>query len=231
VKHDALYIEISPDSNSYCAAFLRGAPARKEILNKNGFSPIILTKDHEKAYRGLKNKEVTGAMNTVVPTVQRRIIKDGKFKAAKPEKGPALFKKALELSREKNYAEAIKTFSSCIRVMPDSASAYYNRGLIYQYIGRHDMAISDYTKAIDCSRFNPDAYYNRAVAYHHLGDLGRAIKDYTKAIELNPDDAYAYWNRGVAFSDGKDYEQAALDYCKAVDIKQQVTDFTRSSAG
>jgi tetratricopeptide (TPR) repeat protein len=173
---------------------------------------------------------VKGFVNTVVPIVQGRINGGGKLQANRFERGPVLFRKALELSRERNYDEAIKVFSSCIRVMPDNASAYYNRGLIYQYIGRHDMAIPDYTKAIDLSRFNPDAYYNRAVAYHHLGDLAGAIKDYTRAIELNPDDAYAYWNRGVAFSDGKDYEQAALDYCKAIDIKQQVTDFTKSSA-
>jgi tetratricopeptide (TPR) repeat protein len=169
-------------------------------------------------------------VNTVVQIGERR-TKGGKLRATRLDKGLILFRKALELSRERSYGEAIKTFSSCIRLMPDNASAYYNRGLIYQYIGRHDVAIPNYTKAIDLSRFNPDAYYNRAVAYHHLGDLARAIEDYTRAIELNPDDAYAYWNRGVAFSDGKDYEQAALDYCKAIDIKQQVADFTKSSAG
>jgi tetratricopeptide (TPR) repeat protein len=167
-------------------------------------------------------KEAEDSVNTAVAISHRR-VNEGKSKAGRLEKGPALFRKALELSRDKDYAGAIKAFSSCILAMPDNASAYYNRGLIYQYVGRHDTAIPDYTKAISLSRFNPDAYYNRAIAYHHLGDLAQAIKDYTKAIELNPDDAYAYWNRGAAFSDGKEYEQAAVDYCMAIELKQQVS--------
>jgi tetratricopeptide (TPR) repeat protein len=163
---------------------------------------------------------VEKSVNTAVAITHRK-VNGGKSKAGRLDKGAVLFKKALELSRDKDYAGAIKAFSSCILVMPDNASAYYNRGLIYQYVGRHDMAIPDYTKAIGLSRFNPDAYYNRAIAYHHLGDLAQAIRDYTRAIELNPDDAYAYWNRGMALSDGKEYEQATVDYCMAIEIKQQ----------
>ena len=93
--------------------------------------------------------------------------------------------------------EAIDDFTREIKINPDYADAYYNRGIAYFKLGKTQEAISDFTSAI---RINPNlwaALYNRGVAYRTLGKYQEAIDDYDTAIQINPNQADAYNNRGV----------------------------------
>ena len=57
---------------------------------------------------------------------------------------------------------AIDDYDEAIRLDPQFASAYYNRGLAYQRLGQSERAIKDFNEAI---RLNPQyaaAYNNRA---------------------------------------------------------------------
>jgi tetratricopeptide (TPR) repeat protein len=101
----------------------------------------------------------------------------------------------------------VAEYTTAIRLDPDDAVAYYNRGLAYMNLGEYNTAISDYTTAI---RLDPDdaaAYNNRGLAYDKLGKYNTAISDYTTAIRLDPDYASAYINRGIAKAN------AGLSYC------------------
>jgi tetratricopeptide (TPR) repeat protein len=67
----------------------------------------------------------------------------------------------------------------------NDAEAYYNRGLIYDYIERNwDLALADYTEAI---RLNPnyaEAYTSRGKIYRVLKDKNKARKDFQRALKL-----------------------------------------------
>ena len=63
-----------------------------------------------------------------------------------------------------DYKGAITDYTQAIRLNPDYADAYYNRGNAKSKLGQHFAAIADYDIAI---RLNPDdagAYYNRGNA-------------------------------------------------------------------
>ena len=116
--------------------------------------------------------------------------------------------------------KAIEYLTNSIRLQPDYADAYFNRGLTYgKEFGHYQRAIEDFDKAI---RLKPDftnAYINRGIAYNKLDQHKRAIKDYNEAIRLQPDSFLSYYNRGAAYDDLDQYQRAIEDYNEAIRLK------------
>ena len=118
-----------------------------------------------------------------------------------------------------DYDGQISDYSEAIRLKPDYAEAYYNRGNAYRDKGDNDHAIADYNEAIRLKPDYTDAYNNRGVTYHNNGDYDRAIDDYNEAIRLKPDYANAYSNRGNAYWEKKNTDRAIADYNEAIRLK------------
>ena len=131
-----------------------------------------------------------------------------------------------------DHDEEIRCFTEAIRLKPDYAEAYYNRGIARGDKGDLEGAVKDYAEAI---RINPDhaeAYYNRGSVRESKGDLEGAIRDYGEAIRLQPDDADAYYNRGSAREGEGDLDGAIKDYDEAIRLKPDDADayYNRGSA-
>ena len=82
--------------------------------------------------------------------------------------------------------DAIKDYSTALRLKPDDAATYNNRGLAYDRSGDHQKAIADFSKAIHLAPDLSYAYYNRGLAYEVTDEPLRAIADYKKSYDLNP---------------------------------------------
>ena len=79
---------------------------------------------------------------------------------------------------------AIADYDIAIRLNPDYATAYYNRGNVKGDLGQHFAAIADYDIAI---RLNPDyakAYNNRGIAKALLNRTWEAKQDVRTALRL-----------------------------------------------
>lgn len=123
-------------------------------------------------------------------------------------------------SQEKGeYEEAIKHYDQTIRINPQLAAAYGNRGNAKLALGRHDEAIADYAEV---TRINPQdarAYFNLGWAKRALGRHDDALADYDEALRINPQYAEGYINRGNAKFDLKLYEDALTDYNEAIRLQ------------
>jgi tetratricopeptide (TPR) repeat protein len=97
------------------------------------------------------------------------------------------------------YDEAIAEYNMAIRLRPDYAEAYNDRGHSYHWTGgNRDRAVADFTRAIELRPNYPTAYNNRGVVYMAGGHPAQAIPEFDRALELNPNFRNAYVNRANA---------------------------------
>ena len=118
---------------------------------------------------------------------------------ASAESAEFYLKRGEDLSGAREYDRAIADYSTAIRLKPDYAEAYNDRGFAYYLKGDPEHAIADYTRAIELRPDYPKAYNSRGVVYMAHG-YGRekAVADFDRAIALKPDFRYAYVNRANA---------------------------------
>ena len=108
-----------------------------------------------------------------------------------------------------------------IRLNPQDAFAFNNRGKSWVEKKEYDRAIADFNEAI---RFDPKfafAFSNRGAAWVEKEDPDRAIADFNEAIRLDPKYASAFFNRGNSWRDKRDYGRAIVDYSEAIRLNPQ----------
>lgn len=87
---------------------------------------------------------------------------------------------------------ALRDYDTGLRLKPDLAEAYVDRGAALLLLKRYKQAIADIDKGLSMDVKRPHiAYYDRAIANEALGDVRAAYEDYKKAVELAPDFALA----------------------------------------
>jgi tetratricopeptide (TPR) repeat protein len=123
-----------------------------------------------------------------------------------------------------DHDEELRCFSEAIRLKPDFAEAFSNRGVARQAKGDLEGALQDCNEAIRLKSDNAEAFNNRGVARQAKGDLEGALQDYNEAIRLKSDNADAFYNRGVARHDKGDLEAALEDYNEAIRLKPDSAD-------
>ena len=94
--------------------------------------------------------------------------------------------------------EAIREFTTAIKLSPNMAKNHYNIGRAYEEKGLFQKAIDAYKKAVELNPDYTDAYFNLANLYMRLQLRKDAIDAYRRVIELDPADLEAYNNLGVA---------------------------------
>ncbi len=120
--------------------------------------------------------------------------------------------------------KAIEYLTNAIKLQPDYAMAYNNRGIAYTNLRQQQWAIEDFDEAI---RLQPDlamAHCNRGAAYGNIGQYQRAIEDLNEAIRLKPDYAMAYDNRGLAYFNLDQRLRAIEEFNEAIRLKPDLVD-------
>ncbi|MCZ8224681.1 MAG: tetratricopeptide repeat protein [Microcystis sp. LE19-84.1B] len=123
------------------------------------------------------------------------------------------------LSRLKRYDEGLAAITKAINLAP-RAAWYGNRGNLYRYQQKYELALDEYNQAIEINPNYAMAYYNRGVLYYDQKKYELALADWNKAIELNRNFTEAYNNRGVLYQNQKKYELALADYDKAIELNR-----------
>ena len=107
-----------------------------------------------------------------------------------------LFEKALQESKNGDFIQAEKDWSSYLNDNPNDAAALSNRGNIRLALGDPKGAIKDQTMAIKISPEDLDPYLNRGIAEEALQRWEDASNDYKYVLERNPKDVSALYNLG-----------------------------------
>ena len=117
-------------------------------------------------------------------------------------------------------AKALDAYDTAIRLQPDYAEVYNNRGNIKSRLDSRDAALDDYDEAI---RLNPnfaEAYSNRGSTKFRLGRHAAALADLNAAIRLQSGFMDAYANRGVAQLGLGNIDEAKSDFQIALELAE-----------
>mmetsp|Transcript_6828 Transcript_6828/g.11527 ORF Transcript_6828/g.11527 Transcript_6828/m.11527 type:complete len:170 (+) Transcript_6828:1159-1668(+) len=137
--------------------------------------------------------------------------------------------------RISKFPEALKCFSKVLLKIKDDKTVYIARGVVYQDMGNHQLAINDFNEAI---KFDPDlseGYYRRGLSKFYSKRFKEAISDFMLAKEkediiLNNND-YAEQNPGIPDGLGqcyhalREYDKAIQYYDTAIEMNHESTEF------
>jgi tetratricopeptide (TPR) repeat protein len=88
--------------------------------------------------------------------------------------------------------EKLHFYTEAIRLKPDYAVAFFNRGYVRHDKGDLEGALKDYNEAIRINPHDSSAFFFRGYVRENQGDVGGAILDYNEAIRLKPDNDLAF---------------------------------------
>ena len=111
---------------------------------------------------------------------------------------------------------AIDDFNAALRLSPEEAMIYNNRGNVLLELRHYDEAAKDFSQAIALIPNYGQAFNNRGNARFLLGDHAGAIADYTKAVALMPGNAVPFNGRGKVQLALKRPAGAMRDFSRAI---------------
>jgi tetratricopeptide (TPR) repeat protein len=112
---------------------------------------------------------------------------------------------------------ALKACSELIRRNPNDATAFYNRGVAHEALGKDKEALEDYNRAIKINPRHPSFFHNRGGVHSSLDDLDSAIADYSMALRLDPNSQGTHRARAWArVRANKDLKEALADCARVI---------------
>ena len=141
--------------------------------------------------------------------------------------------------------QALENVNMVLKLKPDSAIAWLERGMTYYILNRQDEAIADYNRSLAIAE-DSRAFYNRGVARWHraasrfghnfannplaIKEAEQVLQDYEMAIKLDPSHDMAYYNRGVVYIRLGNFQQAIIEINKSLDInpKDHLSHFNKA---
>ena len=110
----------------------------------------------------------------------------------------------------KRYEEALAAYEQAIRLDPNDALAFYNKGGALIELKRHEEALTACEQAIRLDPNDALAYSRKGYTLYELKRYGEALAACEQAIRLDPNLADAYTNKGFALINLKRYEEALV---------------------
>jgi tetratricopeptide (TPR) repeat protein len=124
-----------------------------------------------------------------------------------------------DLAKAGQHQQAVAVFDETIRLNPDHADAYLERGLSYHALRDAARAVADFGEYIRLRPEKPLGYALRGKAMQDMGKYQEALDDLSKALELDPGFALGYNDRGVIYLQARQYDKALADFTRAIDLK------------
>lgn len=121
-----------------------------------------------------------------------------------------------------SFYQSLHDFNMAIRLMPQFADAWFQRGLVQLNRFNDSLGLADLRQAIRLDPTNGSYHTGRAEYYQRVGNTSAAIADADSALRLNPNDFTALEVRAAARRKLGDLPGAQSDAARAKSIRQQL---------
>ena len=128
------------------------------------------------------------------------------------------YDRAVALSAQGTYREAIEHYKKAIEVAPDYVAAYTGLGDLYLTQGDYIRARRCYEKAIESDSSFGDAHYGLGLVFSKQGPVSSAVEEFEKVTEVAPGHAGAYSNLGLVYLARGRLSQAIEACTRAISI-------------
>ncbi len=120
---------------------------------------------------------------------------------------------------------AIAELTQAIRLDPQMAVAWKDRGRCRYLLEDAEGAVADYTRALELDPTFKMVYNNRGAARRTLDDLPGGLADLDRAIELDPEFDFAFLNRGLTRLLAGDSAGGRADVARGLELGTQYVDY------
>lgn len=90
--------------------------------------------------------------------------------------------RAVELTQNGSYTEAVVDLKKSISLAPDFIPAYMNLADVYKKTGRKDIAAEVYGSGLEANSDNAELLFERGLTYNSMGEFAKAAEDFTAVL-------------------------------------------------
>lgn len=153
----------------------------------------------------------TGKPSVALEAYSAAVEQDSTCSAAWGRRGSVLLMRS-------EYDRALLDFTHAIRLAPNHAEWYHQRGLCHHAQGHFLKALGDYERAIHHQPVDPVYRAHRGLTHWKLQAWPQAIADYRHALQLDPQQADWHHMLGLCCLEANRYNQAIEAYHQAIEL-------------
>ena len=127
----------------------------------------------------------------------------------------SVYKEQLTLDQKNVFRSAIDEYQKAMEYSADFPAGRFNLGIMYDALGKTDLAVKNYSEAIRIDRQFVPAKNNLAMLYNRSGKNAEAVTLYREIVEANPELYDMSYSLGLLLAEEKEYSEAVIYLKKA----------------
>ncbi len=148
------------------------------------------------------------------------IVKEGPTKPRSVERNETLLKHSVPalVNDPELLKKDIAVCTEVIKLDPENAQAYRDRGFMLCQLSRFNDSLSDFEQVTRLCSSSSEGYYWRGMAHMQLSKFNEAVVDFTNAIEMEPTKPQNMFGRALALRALHRGELALSDINRAIAV-------------
>ena len=139
-----------------------------------------------------------------------------------PDELARIYSKGQDQVKQRDFTDAIQSFTAAIAISPDFQKAYFSRGLARQLADQCEAAIEDLSRAIKLGPQDAPSYLRRGMCLVRTRQDEPALADFNRALEIKADMPLALNGRGGIHLRRRNYAEAIRDFDAALRINPRL---------
>lgn len=122
---------------------------------------------------------------------------------------------ALQLEQ---YPQALEFLDQALRLVATEPSAWVNRGVVLNKLGRAQDALASYRRAVEVAPEFAPAWFNLGTQQKELLDFDEAVRCLRRCVEVDPRYAAAHFNLANTLHNLKRFDEAIAQFDRAIEL-------------